>query len=204
MTIVYPGRRALLLGLSALLLGACAGPPPQYQDALTGLHNLPGAAAPLDVPVTAGPTVALVVGANIEKVLQQKADGDKILKSFGPLTNTMQVADSDPQYIITGAISILRQRYPQLQPVDDLATAAQRKFATTIVLDFTLRPGSMSGKQTTANLVAIAFDARQQPLSRIETSGTTTIGYPAYTTRLREASDIALAAFKEKVDSLWR
>jgi hypothetical protein len=116
----------------------------------------------------------------------------------------MQVADSDPQYIITGAISILRQRYPQLQPVDDLATAAQRKFATTIVLDFTLRPGSMSGKQTTANLVAIAFDARQQPLSRIETSGTTTIGYPAYTTRLREASDIALAAFKEKVDSLWR
>ena len=125
------------------------------------------------------------------------------MKSFGPLTNTRQLADQDPQYLITGAVSILRERYPQIEPIDDLKTVAQRKMSSAIVLDFTLRLGAKSGQQTTVTLVAIAFDARQQPVSRLEASGTDTIGYPGWTAKQKEASDLAMAAFREKLNRYW-
>ena len=113
------------------------------------------------------------------------------------------MADQDPQYVITGVIGVLRERYSRLQPVDDIATAAQRKFASTLVLDITIRIGASTGQKTTVALVAIAFDARQQPQSRIDASGTTTLGYPAFTAKHKEASDLAIAAFKAKVDRYW-
>ena len=197
-------RRGVLLGIPMLALGGCLPPPPRYEDPLSGLHNLPGSSAPIDAAFRAGPTVALVLGSNIERVLQQRSDADAVTKAFGPLlTNTGQLADQDPQYVITGAVSVLRQRYSQLQPVDDIATAAQRKFASTLVLDITIGIGASTGQKTTVALVAIAFDARQQPQSRIDASGTTTLGYPAFTAKQKEASDLAIAAFKAKVDRYW-
>ena len=144
-----------------------------------------------------------MLGSNIERVLQQRSDADAVVKAFGPLTNTGQLADQDPQYVITGVIGVLRERYSRLQPVDDIATAAQRKFASTLVLDITIRIGASTGQKTTVALVAIAFDARQQPQSRIDASGTTTVGYPAFTAKQKEASDLAIAAFKAKVDRYW-
>ncbi|MDP2334433.1 MAG: hypothetical protein Q8M19_27460 [Reyranella sp.] len=204
MTIINnPARRALLLGVPAVALGACAAEAPKYEDALSGLHNLPGMAAPPDAPFRAGAPVALVFGSNIERVLKQQTDADKIVKSFGPLTNTRQLADQDPQYVITQAVGVLKQRYPQIEGIDDLATAARRKFASAIVLDFTVRLGASTGHQTVVALVAIAFDARQQPVSRLDASGSATLGYPAWTAKQKEASDIAVAAFREKVDRFW-
>ncbi len=201
---MFLSRRSLLVSLSALPAGACALSPeaPKYTDSLAELHNMPGTSAPLDVPVRAGPTVAIVFGSNIERVMQQKTDGDKILKSFGPLTNTSQLADTDPQPLISGAVSVIKLKYPQLVAVDDVATAAQRRMATTVVLDFLAIFRGGSGTRTTAKLVCVVLDARQMPVSRIESSGDTIVPYPAWNSRFRDASELALVDFKNKIASL--
>lgn len=197
-------RRTVIFGIPATALAGCYPAPPKYEDALSGLHNLPGSNAPSDAPFKAGPTIALVFGSNIERILQHRSDADAATKSMGPLfTSTEQLADQDPQYVITAATGILRRRYPQLEGIDDIATAAQRKFSSTIVLDVTVRLGTYSGKQTLVALTAIAFGSRQQPESRLEASGAATLGYPAWTTKQKEASDVAIAVFKAKVDRYW-
>lgn len=199
-----PTRRAFLVGIAASGVAGCYPAPPKYEDALSGLHNLPGSSAPADALFKAGSTVALVFGSNIDRILQQRSDADAATKSLGPLfTSTRQLADQDPQYVITAATGILRLRYPQLEGVDDIATAAQRKFSSTIVLDVTIRLGTYSGRQTIVALTAVAFDSRQQPVSRVDASGAATLGYPAYTTKQKEASDAAIALFRSKVDRYW-
>ena len=72
MSFARPGRRTFLLGMPAAALGACSVEMPKYQDALQGLHSAAAAAAPVDAPFKAGPTVALVFGSNIERVMDLK------------------------------------------------------------------------------------------------------------------------------------
>jgi len=197
-------RRSFLMVTPAVAVGGCVTslPPVVYGDPLADLHTQLGAEAPLDRPAKAGPTVALVFGSNIERNLQFKEDGDKVFKSYGPLTNTAAMADTDPQPLITGAISVLRLKYPQITPVQDLATARAQRFATTIVLDFRQILGPRAGLRTAATLHAIFLNAQQVPISRIETTGeipSTRIG----TYQFRDASDKAVLAFKEKVDQYW-
>jgi hypothetical protein len=195
------GRRMFVLG-GGLALAGCGGPPPQYSDPLAELHNLPGSSAPLDTPAKAGPTIAIVFGSNIEKLLQYSDAAAKGLMSM-PIVNRAALKDGDAQYLVTGAVQTIKQRYPSVESVDDLATAARRKFSTSIVVDIVQILGAMTGQKTTAHVTAIFFDAQQSPISRLESSGTTTVGYPAVTSRFREASDIALADFGSKVNRYW-
>jgi hypothetical protein len=194
-------RRVLLLALVALLPAGCLPPPPKYSDPLSELQLKPGTSGPLNAAAQAGPTIALVFGSNIERVLTHKEQRNEVLKAF-PGTSEV-IADQDPQPLITGAVTTLRLRYPRLEPVDDLNAAASRKFATTIVLDFQVVIGNMSFQETTATITAIMLDGTETPVSRIETSAKRTVPWPNTGARFREASDSALGEFSRKVNQLW-
>lgn len=198
-------RRSFLMVAPAATLTACNTDlaPVTYVDPLADLHTRLGATAPLDAPAKAGPTVALVYGSNIERLLQHKEDADKILKQFGPLTNTSAMSDIDPQPLITGGIAVLRVKYPGIKPLDDLAAARAQRFSTTIVLDFRQVLGKTVGHRTTASLYAVFLDARLVPISRIEVTGEGIMGAIGWTYKFREASDKAVLMFKEKVDQYW-
>jgi hypothetical protein len=170
---------------------------PKYVDSLSTLKDTSAASVPLDVPVTAGSSIALVLGANIELVLKQGDDRKGLYTMFG-MGQSAAAKEDNPQYLVTNAISTLRLKYPRIEPVDDLAAAAQRKFSTTIVVDFRAVFGQMSGQTTSATITVIFLDENQKPISRFETSGSGVIPYPATTTRFREAADTALAEFREK------
>lgn len=194
-------RRSFVIG-GALALAGCGGPPPDYVDPLKDLHTLRASSAPLDTPAKVGSPVALVPGSNMERLLQYNDAAAKGVQSM-LLVNTAALEDGNVQYLITGATVALRRRWPDLVLVDDLATAASRKFTNTIVLDIAVVLGSHTGQDTTASVTAILFDARETPLSRVEASGTTTVGFPAVTPRFKEASNIALQGFQDKLSRYW-
>jgi hypothetical protein len=194
-------RRGFVIG-GGLVLAGCGGPPPDYVDPLKDLHNLPASSAPLDAPAKVGPPAALVLGSNIEKLLQYNDAAAKGVQSM-LLVNTAALEDGNVQYLINGAVQVLRRRWPQLVAVDDLATAARRKFASSIVLDIAVVLASRTGQSTTARVTAILLDAGENPLSRLEASGTTTVGFPAATPLFKEASNIALQGFQDKLSRYW-
>jgi hypothetical protein len=194
-------RRTFVIG-GALALAGCGGPPPDYNDPLKDLHTLPASSAPLDAPAKVGSPVALVPGSNIEKLLQYNDAAAKGVQSM-LLVNTAALEDGNVQYLISGAVQVLRRRWPDLASVDDLATAVRRKFTSSIVLDVAVVLGARTGQSTTARLTAILLDAAENPLSRLESSGTTTVGFPAVTSRFKEASNIALQEFQDKLSRYW-
>jgi hypothetical protein len=185
------------------LISGCMEPQPQYTDPLAGLHNTLSSAAPSDAPVTAGPTVALVMGSNIERTLQNTENARKTVYSV-PIPNVWAGKDAEIQPLITGGVGVIRAKYPGLQPVDDLAAAEREKFATTIVIDFNSTLGARSGQTTTAKLIAVVLDSKMAPISRIEAIGETTVPFPAVTWGFQQATTLAVAQFRAKVDQLLR
>lgn len=193
-------RRAFALGAFVSVAG-CTLPQQQYQDPLTGLYNLSASSVPADVPAKAGPTIALVLGSNIDKLLQHREDIDKTTTAISWRASD-RLKDQDPQYLLTSAVQILHQRYPNLDKAEDLATVARHQIKSSIVLDVVVAAGPSSGQKTTATVIAVFFDDKQMPISRIDASGQATVGYP-YFANIKAASDIALAGFRQKVEQYW-
>lgn len=195
-----PGsRRAFVVGAAATLAG-CGPQVPTYQDPLADLTTARGAAVPENAPVSAGPTQALTFGSNVERFIKYHDDGTKFAASMG--AGQKMLADASPQYLVDGGVAILRQRYPQLKPVNDLATAARERIATTFVLDIQTKAGTLPGTQSTVDIIVIAVDAQQKPISRIRGHGFIVIpGFVA--PDLKVANDMALADLRSKVDQLY-
>ncbi|CAN5922502.1 hypothetical protein BH11PSE3_BH11PSE3_28530 [soil metagenome] len=191
-------KRRMLLA-ATLAVGACGPQTPAYQDPLADLTSVKGAAVPENAPVQAGPTQAMTFGSNVERYIKFHDDGIKFAASMGAGPKVLK--DSSPQYLIDGGTSILRQRYPAIRPVDDLATAQRERIATTFVLDIKTTFGTVPGTKNTCEITLIAFNAQQQPISRIVSRGEITI--PGFVVPdVKAAYDMALTNFKAKVDSL--
>src|SRR5690349_3605070 len=93
--------RQTALGAIALLLAACAGPPPPKPvDAFQGLLNMNSASVPADVPVTMGQPVAFITSDNVENYIGGIKDAGEYWGKIIPssLTNTVVMADVDPTY----------------------------------------------------------------------------------------------------------
>jgi hypothetical protein len=74
------------------------------------------------------------------------------------------------------AVDIVKQRYPWLELMDDVATARERNVSLTLVMDIRSKLGAKAGDPTDVAIEIIVFNEKQQPISRIETSGSATAG----------------------------
>ncbi len=182
------GRRSVVAGLVGAGVAACTpdgsgpntsvaaaggGNAPVYSDPLAGLYNMPATSVPNDVPVdyyTPGAahsgkpntrsvlTMAVVPGANFDR-LQQYFDA----KGKG-------TADLDTSKTVRRVVDVLKERYPWLELMDDVATAQQRNVSLTLVVDIRANLGGTFGS-TTAQIDVIVFDEQRKPISRIAVEG---------------------------------
>lgn len=119
----------------------------------------------------AGATTAFTFGSNVESFL--KYHDDSIKSAIGASQKIL--ADSDPQVLVDGGVAVLRRRYPNIKPVDDLKAAERGKISTTFVLDILTKHGIWPGDVTTIDIIVIAFDGQMVPVSRLNGHGTLTV-----------------------------
>lgn len=161
---------------------------PRYSDALSGLYRAPASSVPVDVPVNyyapgarsgatrAVLTMALVPGANYGKLRAYQAQVGKDAAAALPGQGDGIAEDLQIQPILLRAVDIVKQRYPWLELMDDVATARERNVSLTLVMDIRSRLGAKAGDPTNVEIEIIVFNDKQQPISRIETSGSTIAG----------------------------
>jgi len=184
-------RRTVLLGVASLATAACtpdgAGPitsmvsaggggggePPVYVDPLQGLYPIPATAVPNDVAVdyyTPGAsragrpatravlTMAVVPGANFERL---QAYFDRAGRGS---------ADLDTTTTVRRVVDLLKERYPWLELMDDVASAQKANVSLTLVVDIRAKLGGTFGS-TVAQIDVIVFDEQRKPVSRIAVEG---------------------------------
>jgi hypothetical protein len=161
---------------------------PRYSDALSGLYRQPASSVPADVPVNyyapaarsgaarAVLTMALVPGANYSKLRTYHAQVGKAAVAAAPGQGGGIAEDLQIQPVLLRAVDIVKQRYPWLELMDDVATARERNVSLTLVMDIRSKLGAKAGDPTDVAIEIIVFNEKQQPISRIETSGSATAG----------------------------
>ena len=195
-------------------LPAVDSTPPRYSDALSGLYRQPASSVPVDVPVhyyapgTGGGaaravlTMALVPGANYAKLRAYHGQVGKDAAAAKPGQGDADAEELQIQPVLLRAVDIVKQRYPWLELMDDVATAQERNVSLTLVMDIRSRLGAKAGDPTTVEIEVIVFNEKQQPISRIETSGSATAGAGGLY-GFRSAADDALDALDTKSKALF-
>jgi len=195
-------------------LPAVNSAPPKYSDALSGLYRQPASTMPANVPVNyyapgarsgaarAVLTMALVPGANYGKLRAYHAQVGKDAAAAVPGQGDGIAEDLQIQPILLRAVDILKQRYPWLELMDDIATAQERNVSLTLVMDIRSRLGAKAGDPTTVEVEVIVFNDKRQPISRVETSGSAIAGGGGIY-GFRGAAGQALDALDEKSKALF-
>jgi len=161
---------------------------PRYSDALSGLYRQPASSVPADIPVNyyapgtrdgatrAVLTMALVPGANYGRLRAYHAQIGKAAAAARPGQGDGIPEDLQIQPILLRAVDIVKQRYPWLELMDDIATAQERHVSLTLVVDIRSRLGAKAGDPTMVEVEVIVFNDKQQPVSRVQTRATTSAG----------------------------
>jgi hypothetical protein len=184
---------------------------PRYSDALSGLYRQPASAVPAEVPVDyyapgarngarAVLTMALVPGANYGRLRAYHAQVSQDAAAAGQggaIAEDLQI-----QPVLLRAVDIVKQRYPWLELMDDVATAQERNVSLTLVMDIRSRLGAKAGDPTTVEVEVVVFNDKRQPISRIVTSGSASAGGGGVY-GFREASGQALDALDAKSKALF-
>jgi hypothetical protein len=187
----------------AALLSACVSDPP-YVDPLHGLANVPSTSVPQDTPVVVQDPVALVPSENSALVLKlvdewKQTTNAKMVKA---LVSDQVWEDGDPQQLVDGAVNVLRRRYPKIELIDDLATAKQRGFRTTFVVDIQYHHLVTAFDTNHVALTYVVMDAGQKPLSRFTGEGTSHGVYGSTDAHFRDAVAMAVANLDAKATQL--
>lgn len=195
-------------------LPAVDSTPPHYSDALYGLYRAPASSVPADVPVNyyapgarsgatrAVLTMALVPGANYSKLRAYHARVGKDAAAAKPGQGDADAEELQIQPVLLRAVDIVKQRYPWLELMDDIATAQERNVSLTLVMDIRSKLGAKAGDATNVEIEVIVFNEKRQPISRIETTGSATAGAGGLY-GFREAADRALDALDAKSKALF-
>jgi hypothetical protein len=153
-----------------------SGSAPVYSDPLAGLYNMPASAVPNDVAVdyytpgasrTGRPatravlTMAVVPGANYDR-LRDYFDAKKSSSFLGGSAD-----DLDAKKTVRRVLDLLKERYPWIELMDDVAMAQQRNVSLTLVVDIR----AMLGSPNVAQIDVIVFDEQRKPISRIAVEG---------------------------------
>ena len=168
-------------------LPAINSTPPRYSDALSGLYRQPAATVPAEVPVNyyapgarsgsrAVLTMALVPGANYSKLRAYHAQIGKDAIAAVRGQGDAIAEDLQIQPVLLRAVDIVKERYPWLELMDDVATAQERNVSLTLVMDIRSKLGAKAGDPTNVEIDVIVFNEKRQPVSRVETTGSATAG----------------------------
>jgi hypothetical protein len=186
---------------------------PHYSDALSGLYRQPATSVPVEVPVNyyapgarsgarAVLTMALVPGANYSKLRAYHAQVGKDAIAVAPGQGGAIAEDLQIQPVLLRAVDIVKQRYPWLELMDDVATAQERNVSLTLVMDIRSKLGTKPGDPTTVEIEVIVFNDKRQPISRVETLGSATAGDGGLY-GFRYAASQALDALETKSKALF-
>jgi len=161
---------------------------PRYSDALAGLYNQPASSVPTDVPVNyyaphpaggaarAVLTMALVPGANYGRLRQYHQEA--VQAAATPTARALAQDDLQIQPLLQKAVEIVKERYPWLELMDDIATAQERNVSLTLVMDIRSQLGRQAGPPTSVEIEVVVFDERRQPVSRVLARGQASPGSP--------------------------
>ncbi len=153
---------------------------PAYRDALSGLYPTPASVIPNDIPVNyrresggAMPdraAMALVPGGNFGRL---RAYHDSLTKGSLPGLGAGVTQDLDIQPVLRRAIEILKAQYPNLELMDDIATAQQHDAPLTLVLDIRsyLGHGLGDSAMTRVAVDVVVFDRFAKPIAHIAVEG---------------------------------
>jgi len=187
-----------------LVLAGCITPdPPKYDDALAGLSSSVAANAPVGARASVRGPAALVVSENTEKMLESHETVEKGLRAQ-LLVNESAAQSRDPTHLVNKIVALVKTRVPNIELVDDLATASRRGKKSTIVVDLRSELGKLSGQRTNVAVTLVFMDERQRPVSRITGQGSAVIPYPAFSFGFQEAADQALQDLAAKMDAVLR
>jgi hypothetical protein len=192
---------AIALGL-CLLLGGCGPSAPLYGDPFTRLVNQNSTAVPIDHRVKVEQPLGIIFSDNVELYLKYTKQGEDLLHSFGPLTNTVAAADIDPKFIAGRVLSMLKERYPDIELLHDFNEALDKGKKSVCLVDIQVVIGKSSGRTTTVDVSTFFFDSSMIPQSRLKGHGSGTIPYPAFDTQVQSSTEQALSELKGKLDTL--
>jgi CO dehydrogenase/acetyl-CoA synthase delta subunit len=108
---------------------------------------------------------------------------------------------NSPKDLVAGTVDIIKRRYPGAAYVQSLAAAQRDGASTTLVVDIQTKAAMYPGDHSTVELVIIAFDAAQNPVSRITARASIQIK-PYVPPNIRQAYDQALGELSRKADRL--
>lgn len=190
----------LFMGLS---LSACVSvPPPTYKEPFAGILNINASSVPSDQAVSVGLPMGVIFTDNVETYLKYSKEGQELIQSFGPLTNTVAEADMEPTFVAGRVLSLLKSYYPDLELLPDFNQAVAKGKQSVCVIDIQLVVGAMSGDKTKIAIATYFFDASMMPVSRISGQGSGVIPYPAFDTQVQAATDMAVGELKAKYANL--
>lgn len=142
---------------------------PAYTDPLAGLYNRPASTVPNDIPVnyyTPGSTRGKGARAVLTMAVVPGANFDAVQSYF----ESKKSADLDTNKIVRRVVEVLKERYPWIELMDDVATAQQRNVSLTLVVDIrAIVGGFMSASVATIDV--IVFDEDRKPFSRLTVEG---------------------------------
>lgn len=187
---------------AALLLAGCLSPPPVYTDPFQGLLHQSSESVPVDAPATVQRPVGLILSDNVEALLQNAKRDEATFKSFGPLTNTVALADQDPKYIAGRLLPMLKSHYPDIELIQDFNEATAKK--TVCLVDVKMVVGRGSFQKTTVDISIYVFDENRKPLTRIVGHGEGTVPFPATDMRIQPSVDAAIQQLSQKMSALLR
>lgn len=193
-------QRTFVIAVIALSLGGCISPPPPYTDPFEGLLNQTSESVPVDAPVSVQQPIGLILSNNIESYFQNAKKDEALFKSFGPLTNTVALADQDPKFVAGRMLSMLRAFYPDIEIIHDFNQAKRKK--AVCLIDIQTIVGRSSFQKTTVDISAFFFDQNMKPVSRIVAHGEGTVPFPATDMRLQPSFDAAIQQLRQKFSTL--
>jgi hypothetical protein len=198
--------RLAFLALLVVSLGACgvAQPiaRPIYSDPLANISNARSGTFRTDAPVKKAEPFGFILSDNVERFVDYIARNDADLLSYGPLSNTVALRDSNPRFLADLVVSQLKSRYTDIELVNDLNDALQKQKKSVAVIDIQVQLGNGSGDTTVVEIGLLFFDENFQPASKISARGAATIGYPAFSPRFRDAAEQASNELVKKLDAL--
>lgn len=189
-----------LLGACVAVVAGCVLTPPQYQDSSSVMEKIRTDM----VTATRNPSLAqlklgLVLSDNAQTAMRYQRERIETQRTAGGLFSSEYATDVDPDYIPNQVTQILKGCFKEVTQIAKPAEAPARGLDLVMVLDLRVKLGEMTGMTTSVEMSGIFMDPAGSAIETVSGSGTARVPYPAFRVRCREASDLALLSFSEKL-----